>query len=157
MWPKGEIVANPYRLMGVVLLIAGSILAATFYLFATSVPLTGIGLSVLTLGLTFIFLANGRPNPSDQAYQILLKTYNRIFVWLTVGFGVIDIVLAVSGQNNVVNYFIGNAIGYFVITLLFVDLSPRAKTSLNSMNAIIFTVFLVAIAFRVISIVNTIL
>ena len=148
--------ANPYRLLGIVLLLVGTILAAILYLIAAWVPLIAIGLSALMLGLTYIFLANARPNPSDQAYQILMKTYNELFVLLAIAFSVIDITLAFSGQNDIANYFIGNAITYFIITLLFVNLSPRVRISLNSMNALFLTVFLVVIAFRIIGILNAI-
>jgi hypothetical protein len=65
---------NPYTLLGIVLAVAGALLIPVFYFIAGSIPLTGLGLSTVILGLTCIALANARPYISPEACQVLLKT-----------------------------------------------------------------------------------
>ena len=65
---------NPYRILGIILSIAGAVLAPVFYFFFLSTPLTAVALSSVILGLASFFLSNTRPNISPEACQILLKT-----------------------------------------------------------------------------------
>ncbi len=83
-----------------------------------------------------------------------MSTSNQLIVSLAISFGAGDIALAFIGQKDIVIYFIANAIAYFIITLLFVNLSPRARVTLKPVNAMIFVGFLAIIAFRAIDILN---
>ncbi len=65
---------NPYRLTGIVLCIAGAVLAPIFYFIIDSVPLTSVSLSALIIGFTCMALANARPFLSPQACEMLLRT-----------------------------------------------------------------------------------
>ena len=48
---------NPYRLLGLGLIIAGAIFAPVAYFMINSIPLTAIGLSSIMIGFTSIALA----------------------------------------------------------------------------------------------------
>ena len=65
---------NPYKVLGIILSIAGAVLAPVFYFFFLSAPLTAVALSAVIIGLASFFLANTRPNISPEACKILLKT-----------------------------------------------------------------------------------
>ena len=169
---------NPYRLLGIVLVILGIILAVLYYwalysltevgiIFIGSVPLAAVGLSTIILGLTCIFLANARldirtrtNSPQQETGTenkgIVTGTYIKILLSLAISFSLVDIVLALSGQYDIANYFVGNAIAYFVVTLLFVDFIPRANRSVNAINAIIFIGFLIVTAFKVVDILKSV-
>ncbi len=67
-------VANPYRLVGIILAAVGAVLAPLFYFIVGSVPLTAVGVSTIILGFTCIAIANARPYLSPDACQMLLKT-----------------------------------------------------------------------------------
>lgn len=64
---------NPYKILGIILSVAGAIMAPLFYFFFASVPLTAVALSSIILGLASFFLASARPYISPEASQILLK------------------------------------------------------------------------------------
>ncbi len=64
---------NPYRVLGLVLAIAGAVLAPIFYCLVNAVPLTAVALSMVMLGLTSALLANARPYISPSACQTLLR------------------------------------------------------------------------------------
>jgi len=65
---------NPYRLLGIVLCVAGAWFAPGAYLVVESVPLTAIAISTIVIGIVCIALPNYRPYISPEACQILLKT-----------------------------------------------------------------------------------
>lgn len=65
---------NSYKLWGIVLAVAGAIMAPVFYFIVGSVPLTSVGISAIILGFTGIALANARPYISPEACQTLLRT-----------------------------------------------------------------------------------
>ena len=65
---------NPYRLLGIVLAIAGAILSPIFYFLVGSPPLTATAISAVILGFTCVAIANSRPYLSAEAAQVLLKT-----------------------------------------------------------------------------------
>ena len=65
--------ANPYRLLGVILAVIGAILAPVFYFVVNAIPLAAVALSAIIVGLTCVFIANARPYLSPEACQILLK------------------------------------------------------------------------------------
>jgi hypothetical protein len=65
---------NPYRLLGMVLCIAGAAFAPVAYPIMEWVPLTAIALSTIVIGIVCIALPNYRPYISTEACRILLKT-----------------------------------------------------------------------------------
>ena len=65
---------NPYQVLGLILVLAGSLFAPVAYFVAGSVPLTAIGISAVMIGLTSMALANARPYISPEAAQLILKT-----------------------------------------------------------------------------------
>jgi len=67
-------VNQPYRLLGLGLLLAGVIFAPVSYFILNSPALTAMGISMLILGFTCIALANTRPYISPEACQVLLRT-----------------------------------------------------------------------------------
>ena len=66
--------SNPYRLLGLVLCLAGAIFAPVSYFIVGSIPLTALGLSAIMIGFTCIALANARPYISPEACHLILKT-----------------------------------------------------------------------------------
>ncbi len=81
-----------------------------------------------------------------------MRIYNRLIITLAIAFGLINILLAFLGQEDLAVYFIVNAIAYLIITLLYVYLNPRAKSALNGLSAIIFVAFLAVVTMEVIEI-----
>jgi hypothetical protein len=81
-----------------------------------------------------------------------LRIFNRLIISLAIAFGIINVLLAFLGQDDISVYFIVNAIAYLIITLLYVYLNPRAKSALNGLSAIIFAAFLVVVTMEVIEI-----
>jgi hypothetical protein len=66
--------SNPYRLLGLILSVAGAVLAPVFYLIVGSVPLAAAAMSAIIIGCTCLVLANARPYLSPEACRMLLKT-----------------------------------------------------------------------------------
>lgn len=81
-----------------------------------------------------------------------MRIYNRLIISLVLAFSLINILLAFLGQNDIQVYFIANTLAYLVITVLYVYLNPRARGALNAVSAVIFTGFLVVVAFKVVEI-----
>ena len=65
---------NPYRSLGIVLIIVGTVLAPVFYFIVSSPPLAATGISAVILGMTCAAIANARPYTSPDVAQMLLKT-----------------------------------------------------------------------------------
>ena len=66
---------NPYRFLGIGLIIAGAIFAPVAYLVINSVPITAIALSSIMIGFTSFALATARPRISPEAGQMMLETW----------------------------------------------------------------------------------
>jgi len=66
-------VTNPYKVLGIILIVAGAVLAPVFYFVIDAIPLTAVALSAIILGLASFFLSNARPYISPESCQILLK------------------------------------------------------------------------------------
>lgn len=81
-----------------------------------------------------------------------MRVFNRLIITLALAFGLINIVLAFTGQDDIGVYFIANSLAYLIITLLYVHLYPRAKAALNGLSLVIFAGFMVIVALRVIEI-----
>ena len=82
-----------------------------------------------------------------------MRIYNIYIISLAVAAGVINIVLAFTGQGDLSVYFIINIIAYLVLTLLYVYLNPRARRALNTIAAVFFAGFVVVVALKVVEIV----
>jgi hypothetical protein len=78
-----------------------------------------------------------------------LRTFNKLIISLALAFGAIDSFLAFLGQDDLSVYFIGNALAFLIITLIFVYLNPRARSALNALSIIIFAGFLVIVGVKV--------
>ena len=70
----GNIVKNPYRVLGSALLAASAIFTPVSYFILDSVPLASLGISTIIIGFTCIALANTRPYISPEACRLILKT-----------------------------------------------------------------------------------
>ena len=82
-----------------------------------------------------------------------MRIYNRYVIALALASGLINTLLAFSGQNNLEIYFTVNVLAYLVITLLYVYLNPRARRALNTIAVVLFAGFMVIVAFNVIGII----
>ncbi len=65
---------DPYRLLGMVLCLAGAVFTPIAYFILDSAPLSAVGLSTIVIGIVCMALASARPYISPEASQILLKT-----------------------------------------------------------------------------------
>ncbi len=73
-FPKLDKKINSYHLLGIAFCLASVIFIPISYFIIASIPLTAVGISVLTIGITCIALANTRPYISPEACDIILKT-----------------------------------------------------------------------------------
>ena len=65
---------QPYRLLGLGLLLAGVTFAPVSWFILNSPALTAVGITLLILGFTCIALSNTRPYLSPEACRVLLRT-----------------------------------------------------------------------------------
>jgi hypothetical protein len=65
---------NPYRLLGVGLIIAGAIFAPVAYFICNSIPLTAIALSSAMIGFTSFALASAQPQISPEVSRMMFET-----------------------------------------------------------------------------------
>jgi hypothetical protein len=73
--PKGKTAAaSPFLMLGALLLIGGSLLAATSYFILNYMPLTALGLSALILAAVSFALARGQPRISPEISSMLLDS-----------------------------------------------------------------------------------
>ncbi|MFP3975300.1 MAG: hypothetical protein ACLFVK_03650 [Dehalococcoidia bacterium] len=66
--------SQPYRLLGLGLIMAGVLFTPVCYFLLESAALTSVGISMLILGFTCLALANTRPYISPEACQVMLRT-----------------------------------------------------------------------------------
>ncbi len=81
-----------------------------------------------------------------------MRVYNRLILYLALGFTLMNAVLALAGQHDIELYFILDIIAYLVITLLYVYLNPRARGALTAIAAVLFASFAVILAVKVLEI-----
>jgi hypothetical protein len=81
-----------------------------------------------------------------------LRIYNKYIVSLVLASGLINILLAFLGQDNLRIYFVANIIAYLVITLLYAYFNPRARRALNTIGIVLFAGFMMIIIFEAIEI-----
>lgn len=65
---------NPYRLLGLGLVIGGAIFIPVAYFIINSIPLAAIALSSIMIGFTSIALSTARSQISPEASQMILET-----------------------------------------------------------------------------------
>jgi uncharacterized membrane protein len=65
---------NAYWRLGLVLTVAGAVLAPVFYFVVGSVPLAALALSTIILGLVSAMLGNARPDITPEASHMMLRT-----------------------------------------------------------------------------------
>ena len=78
-----------------------------------------------------------------------MRIYNKYVLSLVLTFGLINTLLAFAGQNNLEIYVVLNIIAYLVITLLYVNLNPRAKRALKTITTVLFAGFILIVALKV--------
>jgi hypothetical protein len=83
-----------------------------------------------------------------------LRVYNKYIVSLALAAGLVNVLLAAFGQNDLSVYFTVNIIAYLVITLLYVYLNPRARRALNTISVVLFAGFMVIVALNVVEIIS---
>ena len=71
---RSNTTSSPYRMLGLGLCLAGSILAPVSFFVIDSVPLTAVGISIVVIGFVCIALANTQPYISPEACELILKT-----------------------------------------------------------------------------------
>jgi hypothetical protein len=81
-----------------------------------------------------------------------LRVYNKLILTIALAFSAITVLLASLRQGDIAIYFIGDAVAFLVITLLYTYLNPRARGALNSLSAVIFIGFLAIATLKVIEI-----
>ena len=83
-----------------------------------------------------------------------MRIYNRYVISLAIAFGVINTIMAALRQNDLTVYFTVNLIAYMIISLVYVNLNPRARKLLNSTWLVLFSGFMCIVILKVIDIVG---
>jgi uncharacterized membrane protein len=73
-------------------------------------------------------------------------------VSLVAAFGLVNILLASFGQNDLAVYLVVNGILYLVVALFYVNLNPKAQTAMNRLSAAIFVGFLFILTLKMVEI-----
>ena len=68
--------------------------------------------------------------------------------------GLVNIVAAFLGQDDIAVYFVLNLIVHFVITLLFVRFNPRARRAIGSVSIVFFAGFVVIVTLKVVGVLS---
>lgn len=82
-----------------------------------------------------------------------MTIFNKYLISLVLAASAANILLAIFQQNNLEIYFIVNVLSYLIITLLYVNLNPRARGALNAISAILFGSFMVIVVIKVLGII----
>ena len=78
-----------------------------------------------------------------------MRIYNRFIASLAVAFGLTNVLLAFSGQDDLAVYFNANAIVYIAVALFYTNLmNQKAQTSVNRLVILIFFGFIITLALR---------
>jgi hypothetical protein len=75
--------------------------------------------------------------------------YIKLFLYLIIGFGIVNIIMILLGHEDAFAYVIGNCVIFLIVTLFTVDFSPRFKSVLNYLNAVVFVAFFVAFILKI--------
>ena len=79
-----------------------------------------------------------------------MRIYNKYIVSLVLATCFINTLLAFYGQNDLIVYFVINALAYLAITLLYASLNPRARRALNTIGMVFFAGFMVTVMLKVV-------
>lgn len=83
-----------------------------------------------------------------------MNIFNRYFLFLVLAAGVINAVLAFTGQKDLTVYFTVNVIAYLVITVLHAYLNPGARKSLGAVAVVMFGCFLVIVIIKTVDVIS---
>ncbi len=81
-----------------------------------------------------------------------MRIYNKLMFSLAAGLGLVNILLASFGQDDLAIYFNANAIVYLIVALFHANLNPRAQTSVNRLGGLIFFGFFITLVFKMVEI-----
>ena len=83
-----------------------------------------------------------------------MRIYNRYILYLISAMGLVNLVLAFLGQDDISIYFVLNLIVHLAITLLFVHFNPRARRTLSSVSVVLFAGFMPIVTLKVVEILS---
>ena len=83
-----------------------------------------------------------------------MRVFNQYLVFMAIAATIINVFLAIIGQNDLTVYFIVNVIAYLIITLLHVYFNPKARRALSGVTVVLFSGFLVIVAIKVFEILS---
>jgi hypothetical protein len=81
-----------------------------------------------------------------------LRIYNKLLVSLAISFGVVSVILASFGQDEISIYLIAYAIAYLAVILFYVSLNPKARAAVNKLGTNISIGFIVVLILKLFSI-----
>jgi hypothetical protein len=81
-----------------------------------------------------------------------LRAFNLYLLFIVLASCLTNIILAVTGQDDLTVYFTLNVFIFLAITLLHVYLNPRARRSLSAIAAVLFGGFMVMVLLKVIDV-----
>ena len=81
-----------------------------------------------------------------------MRAFNLYLLFIVLASCLTNIILAVTGQDDLTVYFTLNVFIFLAITLLHVYLNPRARRSLSAIAAVLFSGFMVMVLLKVIDV-----
>ena len=82
-----------------------------------------------------------------------MRVFNQYLLFLVLTACTINVVMAFFGQSDLSVYFLVNVIAYLIITVLHAYLNPRARRQLGAISVVLFTGFLIMVAYKVIEVI----
>jgi hypothetical protein len=125
------------KISAIVLTSAGVLSVLYFTLISFSTPLIAAGISVIILCSTFMILLSTSHKTPGKKYFILLSA----------AFCVVDLILWLTGQNDLSLYLTAEVLTFVLITLLF-NFDFRTASGLRSISVILFIGFLASIIIK---------
>jgi uncharacterized membrane protein YhhN len=84
-----------------------------------------------------------------------LRIYNRYLIFLVLASCIIDVFLAFLKQTDIAVYFTVSVIAYLIITILFIQFSPRTRKVLSFVSFVFLAGFMVVVAFKVLEVLQS--
>jgi uncharacterized membrane protein YhhN len=84
-----------------------------------------------------------------------LRIYNRYLIFLVLASCIIDVFLAFLNQTDIAVYFTVSVIAYLIITILFIQFSPRTRKVLSFVSFVFLAGFMVVVAFKVLEVLQS--
>lgn len=81
-----------------------------------------------------------------------MRIYNKLLVSLVTSFGVVSVLLASFGQDDISIYLIAYAIVYLSVVLFYINLNPKAQAALNKLGTSISIGYIVILVLKLFSI-----